>query len=501
MINICHSGNNPTMRYLNRTHEVGVAWLMEVFNLPKCDIYKIDAKLQAADIGTKRITCIDTWRANCVLINLCETGVGPASQRTLLSMLRNDTVEKLTMRKEFQKIKALGRIAVNSGLSANLPGGGGAKPKFVKKKRVETNQVIRDDPSTHDCMCCEEWDTDCEPEYPCKAVINHCATCANPWDTTCEADSVDDDDNDAKVDDPMNYQSCEPADRQKYVLGCKCKDTTCDDKLVGGIVPKVVVAPTTVPIAPSQHEPVSGTTEAVGTSTRQIVPRVSVAHMIQRYRQDVIERNKRQTTPRKNKDSFTIATSLKKISGIIDLTLGVSRQQPGTTDEDDEYRYESRGYPASSWRETTDDDGDKTPPFWSHKTAQTKGELRKVSAQGHFDRVIIEWCCEHDSMMGKSSKHSSGCKVIRLTIDDDLRTSEGLRKAIQIVQNCPRGRTLLWSSMPCAGGSPWQTLNVAMGKCWKISKATGRTLDSFGLTSKSWRCRHGLGWEGRHRVA
>ena len=47
-------------------------------------------------------------------------------------------------------------------------------------------------------MCCEEWDTDDEPEYPCKAVINHCATCANPWDTTCEADSVDADDNDAK---------------------------------------------------------------------------------------------------------------------------------------------------------------------------------------------------------------------------------------------------------------------------------------------------------------
>jgi hypothetical protein len=102
MIKICHSGKNPTMRYLNRTHKVGVAWLMEVFNLPKCDKYKID--LQAADIGTKRITRIDTWRNNCVLINLCEPGVGPASQHNLLSMLRNDTMEKLAMRKESQKM-------------------------------------------------------------------------------------------------------------------------------------------------------------------------------------------------------------------------------------------------------------------------------------------------------------------------------------------------------------------------------------------------------------
>jgi hypothetical protein len=34
MIQICHSGKNPTVRYLNRTHKVGVAWLMEVFDLP-----------------------------------------------------------------------------------------------------------------------------------------------------------------------------------------------------------------------------------------------------------------------------------------------------------------------------------------------------------------------------------------------------------------------------------------------------------------------------------
>jgi hypothetical protein len=147
------------VRYLNRTHKVGVAWLMEVFNLPKCDIYEIDAKLQAADIGTKSITCVDTWRSNCVLINLCEPGIDPPTQRALLSMLRNDRVEKLALRKESQKMKALERMAVNSGLSACLPGGG-AKPKFIKKKRIETNKVIHDDPSTHDCVCCEDCDAD-----------------------------------------------------------------------------------------------------------------------------------------------------------------------------------------------------------------------------------------------------------------------------------------------------------------------------------------------------
>jgi hypothetical protein len=64
-------------------------------------------------------------------------------------------------------------------------------------------------------------------------------------------------------------------------------------------------------------------------------------------------------------------------------------------------------------------------------------------------------------MLGQPSKYSSGCKVVRLTIDDDLRTIEGLEKALEIVKRCPRGRTLLWSSMPCAGGSPLQHINRA----------------------------------------
>jgi hypothetical protein len=49
-----------------------------------------------------------------------------------------------------------------------VPAGGSSKKhKFTKKKRVKTNKVVYDDPSTHSCLCCEEYDTDCEPTYPC----------------------------------------------------------------------------------------------------------------------------------------------------------------------------------------------------------------------------------------------------------------------------------------------------------------------------------------------
>jgi hypothetical protein len=124
------------------------------------------------------------------------------------------------------------------------------------------------------------------------------------------------------------------------VLGCKCRDTTCYDRAIEDIrdapndnleeiEPRNAITSTTTPVAPSNREPVSCATEAADASTRQIAPRVSVARMMQRYRQDIIDENKKQITPRENKDSLTIATSLGKISEDIDLTRAVSRQQLG----------------------------------------------------------------------------------------------------------------------------------------------------------------------------
>jgi hypothetical protein len=110
-------------------------------------------------------------------------------------------------------------------------------------------------------------------------------------------------------------------------------------------------------------------------------------------------------------------------------------------------------------RRNTVGDGDN-----HHQRTGIKEKRRKVSDVVHYDRVIIEWCCGHDSMLGRPSTYSDGCKVIRLTIDDDLCTMEELQKALRIVQDCPGGRTLLWSSMPRAGGSPLQMLNSALGQ-------------------------------------
>jgi hypothetical protein len=111
MIEICYSGKNPTMRFLNRNHKVGISRLMEVFKLPDIKLHKIDTKLQAADLGIKRITCIVARLSNCVLINLANKDTNAIQLRSSLITLWLDTSDKLAARKAQRKIKEVEKLA------------------------------------------------------------------------------------------------------------------------------------------------------------------------------------------------------------------------------------------------------------------------------------------------------------------------------------------------------------------------------------------------------
>eukprot|EP00972_Heterocapsa_arctica_P030801 4532981-Heterocapsa_arctica.AAC.1 len=67
-------------------------------------------------------------------------------------------------------------------------------------------------------------------------------------------------------------------------------------------------------------------------------------------------------------------------------------------------------------------------------------------------RVIVEFCCGKDSLMGEESCQRDGCEVIRITMEDDVTTTS----AMEAVQ---RPNCLLWFAIPCTGGSPWQNIN------------------------------------------
>ena len=73
-----------------------------------------------------------------------------------------------------------------------------------------------------------------------------------------------------------------------------------------------------------------------------------------------------------------------------------------------------------------------------------------------LQRTMIEFCCGPDSLLGQLTKSSMNCEVVRLTKEEDVTTPHGFSLATQAI-NGPCA--LLWGSIPCTGGCPWQKIN------------------------------------------
>jgi hypothetical protein len=82
--------------------------------------------------------------------------------------------------------------------------------------------------------------------------------------------------------------------------------------------------------------------------------------------------------------------------------------------------------------------------------------LQCISQAGGHDRTIVEFCCEDTSIIGMVTAASSGCRTIRITESVDGCSCDGMYLASK---GCIAGNTLLFASIPCTGGSPWQHIN------------------------------------------
>ena len=76
-------------------------------------------------------------------------------------------------------------------------------------------------------------------------------------------------------------------------------------------------------------------------------------------------------------------------------------------------------------------------------------------------RTLVEVCCGHDSVLGQDSSETQRCRKIRITVDDDFTSRAGLNKTLHEIEG---PNTLVWASLPCTGGSPWQHLNKRHAK-------------------------------------
>jgi hypothetical protein len=79
---------------------------------------------------------------------------------------------------------------------------------------------------------------------------------------------------------------------------------------------------------------------------------------------------------------------------------------------------------------------------------------------GKQNRIIIEYCCGPNSKIGQQHVWSKDCLVIRVTEQDDATKVTVIDSLIQLVRSTPEHiPILLFSAMPCTGGSPWQNIN------------------------------------------
>ena len=62
------------------------------------------------------------------------------------------------------------------------------------------------------------------------------------------------------------------------------------------------------------------------------------------------------------------------------------------------------------------------------------------------------------------SQDSKTRTVIRLTEREDMTTDDGYQFAQAAVNNSKKSALILiWSAIPCTGGSPWQNINIFPG--------------------------------------
>jgi len=113
-----------------------------------------------------------------------------------------------------------------------------------------------------------------------------------------------------------------------------------------------------------------------------------------------------------------------------------------------------------TWQNCVDNIAHVNPKrMWKSKSSrgEKKALASNPSTTQKHNRTLVEFCCGPNSVLGQPSDAPEGCNVIRLTADDDVTTPRGREKAMKAVESkC----CLLWASMPCTGGCPWQHINI-----------------------------------------
>ena len=123
--------------------------------------------------------------------------------------------------------------------------------------------------------------------------------------------------------------------------------------------------------------------------------------------------------------------------------------------------------------------------------------------------LLIEFCCDAESILGKTAPSSA--LVFRITEQFDAVSNEAALIKLADDAAALNVPTALWSSIPCTGGTQWQIVNVAkfgvteklknhwklFTKLWKVfERVANAVMQSRGLIAIEWPLRCGY-WQDK----
>ena len=80
--------------------------------------------------------------------------------------------------------------------------------------------------------------------------------------------------------------------------------------------------------------------------------------------------------------------------------------------------------------------------------------------------MTLEFCCGLDSLMGRPSYESRRSNHVRLTEREDMTSAAGIEFAKAAANSAPPDILIvIWTALPCTGGSPWQNINRRLPGC------------------------------------
>ena len=79
--------------------------------------------------------------------------------------------------------------------------------------------------------------------------------------------------------------------------------------------------------------------------------------------------------------------------------------------------------------------------------------------------TIILLCTEPDSLMVRHNPFGDQCKIVEITEHDDFTSETGYQKVVDALRG---PNVVIFASLPCTGGSPWQIPNKKHPACRRL---------------------------------